>query len=122
MLEYSPIWSPWEVHEPNFNLQLCESWGHCLRSTWDHNIDNNIDDSDDDDDDDDDASNDDDDNYDLFPTLQKALNLAGGTQRTTPVLKTRKCVSPKCWNYHQINHVNYDDGDDDVDKDDKIWN
>ena len=50
----------------------------------------------DDDDDDDDASNDDDDNYDLYPTLQKALNLAGGTQRTTPVLKTRKCVSPKC--------------------------
>ena len=32
-LGYSPIWSPWDVHDPNFNLQLCESWGHCRRST-----------------------------------------------------------------------------------------
>ena len=30
-------------------------------------------------------------------TLQNALNLAGGTHSTTPVLNTRKSVEPKCW-------------------------
>ena len=59
MLRYSPIWSPCEVHDPNFNLQLCESWGHCLRSTWDHHVDDDDhDDDEDDEDDDDDEDND----------------------------------------------------------------
>ena len=39
----------------------------------------------------------------IVATLQKALNFAGGTQRTTPVLKTRKCVVPKCWNIEIFN-------------------
>ena len=59
MLKYSPIWSPCEVQEPNFNLQLWESWGHCLRSTWDHHLVDDDDDGDDDDDDEDDEDGED---------------------------------------------------------------
>ena len=89
-----------KVQDPNLSLQLWESWGHCLRSTCIvciikmitkinrltiynifvaiENVAEGI--------------------KRIVATLQKALNFAGGTQRTTPVLKTRKCVVPKCWN------------------------
>ena len=72
MLKYSPIWSPCEVQEPNFNLQLCESWGHCLRSTWDHHVDDD-DDGDDDEDDEDDEDEDDDEPKTSFKIAQNRV-------------------------------------------------